>query len=523
VSKPRLKKDFQAAAANLGLPTAGTIPQISQRIAKLGYNCATGKSRRQSPQTRVRHESKVMTAKVAKRTKATTQDQNRNLALVAWAVRNHIDYTSSFKFSFRTDNDPLNKLVNSIFKWHGRPQNFDVAGRLGREESFRLYEMEKVISGDVGLIKLEGLKLQGLESDLIAKGSGAPEDVNEQGLIVKDNGERVSFSVCNRGPKNNSLVFDRLVDADAVLFDGYWSRLTSQFRGISPLTTAINMVQDIHEGFEFNLIKGKMQALFGIAITRNPGGEDGFGGAGGSLTETAPPQTASDGETELDLSPDAINILDMNPGEAVDTIESKTPSSEQVDGWYLFIQIALLALDIPVTFFDSRRSSFSGGVADLNKYEKACEWKRDKNRYVRHDYSNWILEEIWNNEDDADVWNLKATAIAAGVTTLRQLQELLEWIPSGSPWMDKLKQIKGDDIAIELRVDNALDASRRRGTDVFDNIDKQLMVEQYEMKKRADMGLPERVSGDPLKYDADLFDEDGNVKEEEEPNEQKPA
>jgi len=32
---------------------------------------------------------------------------------------------------------------------------------------------------------------------------------------------------------------------------------------------------------------------------------------------------------------------------------------EFVEGSYLFVQIAMLALDIPVTCFDSRRSSFS--------------------------------------------------------------------------------------------------------------------------------------------------------------------
>ena len=62
---------------------------------------------------------------------------------------------------------------------------------------------------------------------------------------------------------------------------------------------------------------------------------------------------------------------------------------------------------------------------------------------------------------------------------MRDLKDECEWIPSGSPWLDKLKQIKGDEKAIELRVDNAIDAARRRGSNVFRNIDKQLEVEKY--------------------------------------------
>jgi len=177
----------------------------------------------------------------------------------------------------------------------------------------------------------------------------------------------------------------------------------------------------------------------------------------------------------------------------------------------MFMQIAMLALDQPITFLDSRRSSFSGGMADLNKYEKSCKWKQNKNRYVRKDYSDWLIKEIWNESET--VWNLKEVATKAGLS-LREVQELLEWIPDGSPWMDKLKQIKGDDIAIELRVDNAVDAARRRNADVFKNIDKQLMVEQYELKQRARLKLPERVQGDPTRYDSDLTNT-----EDEKPNE----
>ena len=526
MAQPRLKKNLQAAARTLGVSDKGTMANIRRNIA-LGYAGGTDKGRRTPPKTKPQHESKIATIKMKKRLQATVQQQNRDLAIVAWMVRSHIDYTSSFHVSFKSGNVELDELVNRFFRWHGRPKNFDVAERLGREESFRLYEMEKVVSGDAGLIKLDGLKLQGLESDLIAPGilpdkaSKATrkrhEKINAQGLIVEPNGKRIAFSVCNRGEKQNKLEFEMLQDAENVIFDGYWSRLTSQFRGVSPLTTAINMVQDIHEGFEYNLVKSKMQALFGIAITRNPGGDDGMGGAGGGLVDTVEDTTVTSPGSglEFDLQMDAINVLDMNPGEGVDTIESKTPTSEFVEGSYMFIQIALLALDFPITFFDSRRSSFSGGIADLNKYEKAAIWKQDKNRYVRKDYSDWALDGLWHDAEFKD-WGLQKAARAAKLDLI-QIQELLEWIPSGSPWMDKLKQIKGDDIAIELRVDNAQDAARRRGADAFKNIDKQLQVEKHEQDERKRLGLPERVLGDPLKYDSDLTnttDEDDKPSED---------
>jgi len=445
-----------------------------------GYNAVESKDRRQAPSRNVKHESKVLTTSKRRKLQATAQEQARNHSLVAWMVRKHLDYVSKFHLSFRTDRKSIDSLVNTIFRWHGRPGNLDFAGRFGRDEMFRLFELEKVLCGDAALLKLGDLKLQAVESDLIAKGTDAPEFVNDSGLVVDDYGRVLQYAVCKRPNVGVNPLHDQLVDKENIIFDAYWTRFSSQFRGVSPLSTAINTVQDVHEAFEFNLIKAKMHALFGVAVLRDASGTDGdFGGAGGATAETAD-ATATDTGTTFDLNPRAVNMLDLNPGEDVKILESGTPSSEFVEGSYLFIQIAMLALDIPVTSFDSRRSSFSARIADLNEYEVSVDSKRTKNKYVRQAYSDWVLSEIWN--DPSTPWPLKKVAADNGMS-LRDVQESVEWIPSGSPWLDKLKQIKGDQQAIEVGLDNAIDAARRRGQDVFDNIDKQAKVIAYAKEK----------------------------------------
>lgn len=445
-----------------------------------GYNAVESKDRRQAPQSRVRHESDVLPPTKRRKLQATAQEQARNHSLVAWMVRKHLDYVSKFHVSFRTDIPDVDNLVNRIFRWHGRPGNLDFGGRFGRDELFRLFEMEKVLCGDAGLLKLDDLKLQAIESDLIAKGTNAPEGVNDSGLVVDEYGRVKQYALCRRPKVGSNPEHHNLVDRDQVIFDAYWTRFSSQFRGVSPLSVAINTVQDIHEAFEFNLIKAKMHALFGVAIMRDAAGTDGdMGGAAGATDETAS-ATATDTGTTFDLNPRAVNILDMNPGEDVKVLESGTPSGEFVEGSYLFIQIAMLALDIPVTSFDSRRSSFSARIADLNEYEVSVDYKRTKNRYVRQAYSDWVLAEIWN--DSASPWPLRRVAERNGMA-LRDVQEAVEWIPSGSPWLDKLSQIKGDQLGIDIGLDNAIDAARRRGQDVFANIDKQAKVIAYAREK----------------------------------------
>jgi capsid protein len=489
------------------------LQKASDAFTRFSYGAAEDKGRRKSPLTRIRHEQQVLPRMKRERLQATAQDQNRDHSIVAWMVRKHLDYVSSFHFSFRTADpdatelDPksqLDTLVNRIFKWHGAPRNIDFFGRFGRDELFRLFELEKVICGDAGFVKLADLKLMAVESDMIARGGGFSKNtteadkaeypkVNDAGLLVDEWGKVVKYAICNRGADGNFRYFDHLEPFQNVIFDAYWTRFSSQWRGVSPLSTAINTVADIHEALEYNIIKAKMHALFGVAITRKS--EDGSFGAAGGAPSDQPSATAADPVTEADktLDPRSINILDLEPGEGAQVIESTTPSTQFIEGMYFYAQIAMIALDIPVASFDSRRSSFSARIADLNEYEVSCNAKRTKNRYVRQEYSNWVLETIWNDPDTP--WPLKAIATKAGYS-LRDVQEAAEWVAAGSPWLDKYKQVQGDQLAIGMALDNPIDAARRRGSNVFTNIEKTAQVLRYAER----MNVPVLIGETPVGY-----------------------
>ena len=130
----------------------GQLLDSSGNPMQLSYSAAEDKGRRRSPLTRIKHEQKILGKAKRERLQATAQDQNRDHSIVAWMVRKHLDYVSSFHFSFRTatpdatDIDPkaqLDRLVNRIFKWHGAPANIDFFGRFGRDELFRLRRAER--------------------------------------------------------------------------------------------------------------------------------------------------------------------------------------------------------------------------------------------------------------------------------------------------------------------------------------------------------------------------------------------
>jgi len=105
--------------------------------------------------------------------------------------------------------------------------------------------------------------------------------------------------------------------------------------------------------------------------------------------------------------------------------------------------------------------------------------------------------------------------------TLRDVQEAIEWVPAGYPWLDKYKQVQGDQLAIELNLDNPQDAARRRGSDAFKNVDKKLQVEKYEKEQRQKENMP--LPDSELSVDAAIrravADALAANKEDEEPNE----
>jgi len=499
-----------------------------KKATQFDYDAVKTTNRRRKPTERLRAEHVILPDSKRKKLLSTVQDQIRNASTAAWMVRRHLDYVSKFKLQFRTGNEQLDDLVNRIFKWHAQPRNFDVAERFGREEMFRMFELEKVASGDAAMIKTNELKLQAIESDLIAYPSGGTlpkeisNDVDRDTGVVMDPakpGRIAQFCICNRGKEGIAVNFDHLEEAENVIFDAYYTRFSSQVRGVSPLSTAINSIQDVYEGVDFNLAKAKVHALFGIALMRDYAGGSTdqeevyeWGGASGitqGLTESADGAPTSDAGTKQiesslqEMKPNEMLMVDMDTKGRIDTIESKTPSAEFKDFTEFVIRLSMLALDIPYSSFNSATSSFSSMIADQNMYEVSCKWKREKNQWKRHEYSDWLLSSIWN--DESSEWPLRQVAQAAGINRLRELQSLVEWVPAGFPWLQKLQEVQGDIKAISVGLDNPIDACKRRGGDFFINIQKTADAYNY----AESLGVPLMI-GEPGQASIAAVESEGN-------------
>jgi len=361
---------------NLQAPTEGK--------KNLRYGNVTPNKRRKLPSGKITSEAVQIGRKDRDQSQANAQQQVRDLSLLAWMVRRHLDYVSSFRFNFKTsaDEEDTNKValddyIHSLFNWHAVPDSFDVAARLGREEGFRLFELEKTTAGDAGMLKIPSLLvMQMIESDLIAKPKDGKFNAKGKAQKIPQNvaknvhpddgciydrtyaGRVDQWCLCSRGPDGKGLHFDQLVDRTSMIFDGYFTRFSSQTRGVSPLTTALNSCSDIYNGIDLQLAKARIHALFGIAVFRDYSGGDWdeeVGEGAGEEGAANPDGTSTVESTEL--VPDQMTMMDFDTNGRVDLLESKTPSAEFRDFIETVARIVLISLDIPYTAYNSAGSS----------------------------------------------------------------------------------------------------------------------------------------------------------------------
>lgn len=444
----------------------------------LGYNAIEDMGRRQSPQTYTRTEDVILTALKRERMQATAQEQFRNHALLAWMVRKHLSYVTRFEPHFRTGNQDLDRRIMDLFAWHSRKENFDIAGRHDRNSAMLIFEACKVLAGDSAFLKLASGHMQGVESDCITKPNDIPakyqESVNSQGLLLDDYGRVRQYCIARMGNMGIGHYFDKMVKAEDAIYDGYFFRF-NQWRGVSPLSTAINGCQDLAESWEWTLLKIKVHSLFGIAIKRASGDGTNYNKAG--YTPASNP-TANTNTIPNQIKPvQGIMSLDLKPEDGVETFESKTPSNEMQSYSELMVRITLLALDIPYTAFNSMASCFSARIADRVEYEEAARYKREKNQDVLRQYSDWKIDR-WVSEPD----KLGKLAKKYGMTA-DDIKYELEWIAAGTPWLDKTKEVDGDTRALAIGADSIPRICKRRGLDAFVLVDEQAEFLEYAKSK----------------------------------------
>jgi capsid protein len=441
----------------------------------LGYAAAEpGRRRMVTPTTR--SEDQILDVSKRRIVIEDARDLRRNYSIAAWAIRRHLDYVASFHFQCKTKDKGLNTAVERFMRSAGTARRWDVTRRHSFRSMTRLAESHAVVDGDVGWHLLKTGRVQAIEGERIRTPVSVPDGTNVDvqslvhGVKLDKAGGAVDYAV-NRRSRHGGWEFERLVPARHLLLHGVFERY-DKVRGISPLTSALNSFRDTYEAFDYALAKSKVSQLFGLAFKRDGGEPLGELNQGGYVEEEEEGAEDSDEPRyNVDIS-QGSPVLDLDPGDDVDILESRTPSTEFQSFMTAVIMAALKSLDIPYCFYDEDHTTYSGSRQAWLQYDHAATEKRERLREFLDTVVRWRL----------------AVAVLAGElilprrTTVADLP--LRFIPLGVPWIDPLKEVVADNRAVEGKLTSRQRICFRRGGDWFEIADELEEEEQYMRGKR---------------------------------------
>ena len=412
--------------------------------------------RRRNPPYKVRHADNKLRDRDRRQMSAKSHEIFDNFSIMAWAVRKHLDYVASLTFRGKNNSESVNKKLEEFIEGWSPRLECHSQRKHSLPSLIRLIEQRKVLDGDVFVMKvakpseLRG-SIQLLEADRIATpidreargGYDLPsqsgthpisgpnkrlmDDFNAaewvNGVQLSKHGIAKRYAV-HRRAMDGSLQFERYVNASNMVHHGYFDR-ADQVRGITPLTPAYNMMEDIAELHDYFLGKAKLSQILGAFITRDA--ETGFGAMPKSDRDQ---DGVADSNFQFEFT-DGVNVFDLNPGEAVQTVQDGTISTETIQMLQQLVLCALKSLDLPYSFYSEDYTNWYGSRGALIQYQKST-----KSR----------IRELQETMDEVTRWRF-GIAVAAGELQLPKSMSFEDlrwkWVPDGVQWWDPVKEVTG--------------------------------------------------------------------------------
>lgn len=437
-----------------------------------GYDATETGGKRKSRGSTIKSEDKVLTDQGRNRLTSESSDLRRNFALLAWAVRKHLDYVASFNFQARTGIRELDDQIEKYIRDESKAHRFDITGRHDLHSYLRTLEGCAVIGGDCGSIRLKSGHLQAIETDRI-KNPPKPEMTEDsswvQGVKVDQYGRPVEYAIHNRNQQYTGTTYEKSIPSSNFHLHAYLDRF-DQVRGVTPLSAGLNSLIDVYEGIGYTLAKMKVEQLFAMLITRN--GSDAAGELSGGLAADDESEDRSEYKVDFGKGP---TLLDMDPGEDAKFLKSDTPGANTQKFLETVIMLTIKSLDLPMSFYNEAHTNFFGSRSAWLHYEKSSQPKRHR---LTSGFLSW-----WT------VWKLRQAIITGKIKFPKGLkldESLWEWVPVGMPWWDPVKEVNGEVLAISNGLTTPQAVCKARGTNYEDNIRDTAIA----MKIAEDAGVP---------------------------------
>jgi lambda family phage portal protein len=410
----------------------------------------------------------------------TMQDLYRNFSLARWMVSTHVASVGQYAFHSRTGVERFDSELEALMSEWMRPRNCDATGRMSFLEIVQQMERRCVVDGDVFALKRRDGSLQVIEGDRIrddvnttvydaSVSANADEGLRQvQGVRLSQAGRELAYALHDR-TGNSSYTFRRFVSS-ANMYHLAWRDRFDQVRGLSPLLSCSNAMQDLYECLDSNLQKSKVSAMFAMFFIRN---------SGSTLGATA--DNAGGYEVDLGRGP---FTMDLDPGDDVKWMENNTPSNEFQDFTRLMTEFCLKSLQIPYVLFDESTTNYSASRMAIQKY--------NQNLNVRRNYIREFLRSVTE-------WKVQSWVESRQLVLPRGFTESTihyEWQPVGHIVVDPQKEYKAASTAIEAGLLSRTQFVKSMGGDWTD-VARDLEKESYIMKS-IDLEVDKPIETDPI-------------------------
>lgn len=415
------------------------------------------------------------------RRKARDLERNSDImnSLLAAFERNVVG--SGFVPQADTGDEELNNQIETIFREWSKPKNCDISGAQSFNEMCTMIVRRLKIDGGILLLKtyggnescpfqLQPREVSDLDGDSVVSYRHKGNSI-VGGIEVNDYGKPLAYWIKQETPDGWSLLDTKRIPADKVI--ALWEKKSpSQIREMSPMAQAITRIADAEDYLDTISLKEKILACFGVFIKRAlPGGSS--LGRGNKF----------DGKTGMPRKTMAPGMIqELQPGDEAQAVIPTGQASNAKD--MLAIMIRLIGSGMGLSYEAISRdmsqvtysSARQGLLEDKRTYERI-------QRFLIDHFLDTVYEEVVISAVTAktlhipDFWAHKE----------RYLKH--SWNTSGWDWVDPVKEVTANKIALETNQETIATICARSGMDWKEVLEQRAIEEAYKKRLEASYGV----------------------------------
>lgn len=399
--------------------------------------------------------------------RARARDAERNHDLIGGPLgtleRNIV--STGFRVQANTGDEEINKRFEEVFNDWQKKENCDITGTQAFWELKKMSVRRTHVDGGILFLKTYGgnkrfpFQLQAREVDDLDS-NGMVRNSDNGNIIVNGvelNGVQkpVAYWLKKYSPDGWYTGKTERITADRVI--PLWrKRMPSEIREISQLSSALTRVNDTEEYLDAVSIKEKILASLSAFIKRvtpSTGSGTGRGLQGGNTVPDYDPKT---GYKRKRLSPGMI--MELQPGDDVSAVIPTGQAANTKE--HVALHQRLIGNGVGLSYEATSRD-----MSQVNYSSARQGLLEDQRTYA--DWQQWLIDHFLSEVYTSVI----ISAVLSGELVIRDFWQNIRkylkhsWIAPGWSWVDPVKEIKANDMAIESGQDCLANVCARTGLD----------------------------------------------------------